>query len=154
MNDSILSILDTIEHIQMVQAYLGQIVEELHARAIVHDRSKLQEPELTGYQGLSEAVKGLQYGTDEYRAAFAPFKETIQRHYAKNDHHPEHFQDNEVRRMHLLQVIEMLADWKAGSMRNSESLLPSLDVSFKRFGIDANSHLAWLIRNTVLHLDW
>ena len=58
MNDSILSILDTIEHIQMVQAYLGQIVEELHARAIVHDRSKLQEPELTGYQGLSEAVKG------------------------------------------------------------------------------------------------
>ena len=59
-----------------------------------------------------------------------------------------------MRRMHLLQVIEMLADWKAGSMRNSESLLPSLDVSFKRFGIDANSHLAWLIRNTVLHLDW
>lgn len=142
---------DTVSHIRLVQSKLRIIVEFLLLRAELHDVSKLNEPELSGYEGLSEAVKGLQYGTDEYRAAFEPFKAIIKHHYEYNDHHPEHFAGG-VKEMNLLQIVEMAADWKAASMRNSDTLKPTLEASFKRFGID--DQLAEIIRNTVEALDW
>lgn len=145
------TLLDTIDHIRKVQTYLMQLVIELHSRALLHDSSKLMPPELEGYAGLSDAVRGLKYGTEEYRAAFAPFKSIIQHHYEANDHHPEHFAGG-VSEMNLLQIVEMVADWKAASMRNSKTLTETLDASFQRFGIDAQ--LAAVIRNTATFLDW
>lgn len=152
MNSREASLFDTIDHIQKVQWYLAQIIENLQSRALMHDKSKLMPPELDGYAGLADAVKGFPYGTDEYRAAFEPFKKIIRHHYDANDHHPEHFQDNDIRRMNLLQVVEMVTDWKAASTRRDDTLLKSLDVSFKRFGID--DQLAWIIRNTINDLEW
>jgi hypothetical protein len=146
------SILDTIDHIQKVQRYLGIMIAELIFRSHSHDASKLMPPELDGYAGLSDAVRGLQYGTDEYRAAFAPFKGIIKHHYEANDHHPEHFPDSDISKMNLLQIIEMIADWKAASTRNNSTLMDSLDVSFKRFGID--EQLAAIVRNTVEAVEW
>ena len=144
-------LLDTIDHIQKVQLYLQQIIDDLQSRLLVHDRSKLLPPELDGYAGLSDAVRGLKYGTDEYKAAFEPFKIIIKHHYEANDHHPEHFQSG-VAGMDMLQIIEMVADWKAASTRSSDALTPSLDASFKRFGID--DQLGLIIRNTVTVLGW
>jgi len=80
---------DTREHIARVQVNIDQAVENLAERAIAHDLSKLEEPELSGYEGLSQALKGLTYGTPEHRAAFAPYKEIIQHHYASNRHHQQ-----------------------------------------------------------------
>lgn len=145
------SILDTVAHIRLVQLYLNSIAQHLMTRAEMHDESKLQEPELSGYAGLAGAVSGLKYGTEEHRAAFAPFKEVIAHHYSVNDHHPEYF-GGDVNKMNLLQLTEMLCDWKAASRRNDPSLLPSLEVSIKRFGIDPQ--LASIIRNTIATLDW
>lgn len=143
--------LDAIDHIRKVQTYLMQLVIELHSRALLHDSSKLMPLELDGYAGLSDAVRGLKYGTEEYRAAFEPFKPIIQHHYEANDHHPEHFQGG-ISEMNLLQLVEMIADWKAASTRNSKTLAETLDASFKRFGID--DQLAAIIRNTVASLEW
>lgn len=151
MNAREAHVLDTIDHIQKVQLYLQQIIDDLQKRLLVHDRSKLLPPEIDGYAGLKDAVNGLKYGTDEYRAAFEPFKSIIARHYAYNDHHPEHFNEG-IKEMSLLQIVEMLADWKAASTRNSTELAPSLLASFQRFGID--EQLAVVIRNTVEDLDW
>lgn len=151
MNSRESSILDTIDHIQKVQLYLAQMVDDLQNRAMAHDRSKLLPPELDGYAGLSDAVRGLTYGTDEYRAAFEPFKAIIKHHYLHNDHHPEHFQAG-IADMDLIRILEMLADWKAASTRNSDTLAPSLEASFKRFGID--EQLALVIRNTIAVLGW
>jgi len=151
MNSRESSILDTIDHIFKVQQYLTQLAMDLQSRAILHDHSKLVPPELDGYAGLTDAVRGLQYGTDEYRAAFEPFKAIIKVHYLHNDHHPEHFQAGIVD-MSLSQIIEMLADWKAASTRNSTTLKDSLEVSIKRFGID--EQLAQIIRNTIDDLGW
>lgn len=151
MNNREASILDTIDHIREVQLCLAQMIDDLQNRSLAHDKSKLMPPELDGYAGLSDAVKGLKYGTDEYRAAFAPFNVIIKHHYGANDHHPEHFQAG-INDMDLLQIVEMICDWKAASTRNSESLTPSLEANFKRFGID--EQLALIIRNTVTVLGW
>ncbi len=151
MNGREAHVLDTIDHIQKVQLYLQQMIDDLQNRLLVHDRSKLLPPEMEGYAGLKNALAGLTYGTDEYRAAFEPFKAVIQHHYEANDHHPEHFA-NGIDGMDLLQIIEMVTDWKAASTRNSESLTPSLEASFKRFNI--SEQLALIIRNTVAVLEW
>lgn len=142
---------DARDHIAKVEGYLSLCADLLRIRAITHDASKLEEPELSGYAGLSDALKGLEYGTPEYRAAFEPFKEVIKHHYAANDHHPEYHADG-VNAMNLLQIIEMLCDWRAASQRSNGNFEDSITVSCKRFGIDAQ--LESILRNTASHLGW
>jgi hypothetical protein len=143
---------DAIEHIEKVQFHLDRCATDLDARVILHDASKLEEPELSGYAGLAEAVKDLKYGTPEYRAAFQPFKAIIQHHYAANDHHPEHFGAG-VDGMNLLQIIEMLCDWKAASERfGGGDFAESLKVSVARFEIEPQ--LENILRNTAKYLGW
>jgi hypothetical protein len=142
---------DTREHIARVQVNIDQAVENLAERAIAHDLSKLEEPELSGYEGLSQALKGLTYGTPEHRAAFAPYKEIIQHHYASNRHHPEHWQMG-VTDMSLLDIIEMLADWKAANDRNGGDFGHSIQVSVNRFRISEQLHA--ILINTAKELGW
>jgi len=151
IEEKITSALDTIIHISAVQGFMLKIINLLGSRMVNHDTSKLQEPELSGYAGLSQALKGLSYGSPEYRAAFAPFKETIKHHYKNNDHHPEFF-NNGIADMDITQFVEMLCDWKAASTRNAGSLGDTIDKSIERFGIDAQ--LASIIKNTIRNLGW
>jgi hypothetical protein len=148
MNDSTK---DTNDHIAKVEGYLSLIADLLRIRATVHDASKLQEPELSGYAGLSEALKGLTYGTPEHRAAFAPFKDIIKHHYAHNSHHPEHYPGG-INDMSLLDVVEMLCDWKAASERNGGDFGASIKISCQRFGIDPQIGL--IFANTAKDLGW
>lgn len=145
------SLQDTQNHIAKVEGYLSLCADLLRIRATNHDASKLQEPELSGYAGMSDALKGLTYGTPEHRAAFAPFKEIIKHHYENNSHHPEHW-PNGVADMSLLDVIEMLCDWRAASERGGGDFSESVAVSVKRFGID--EQLASILMNTAREIGW
>lgn len=142
---------DTLDHIAKVEGYLSLIADLLRIRAATHDASKLEEPELSGYAGLSDALKGLTYSTPEHRAAFAPFKPIIKHHYEHNSHHPEHWPEG-VDNMSLLDVIEMTADWKAASERGNGDFTESIRVSVERFKIDAQ--LANILINTAIELGW
>lgn len=143
--------IDTINHIGKVQSNLSKVIYNLNDRKDMHDRSKLEEPELSGYEGLTQALKGLTYGTPEHRAAFAPYKEIIQHHYASNRHHPEHWQMG-VTDMSLLDIIEMLADWKAANDRNGGDFGHSIQVSVSRFRISEQLHA--ILINTAKELGW
>lgn len=143
--------IDTINHIGKVQSNLSKAIYNLNDRKDMHDRSKLEEPELSGYEGLTQALKGLTYGTPEHRAAFAPFKEIIQHHYASNQHHPEHWHLG-VTDMSLLDIIEMLADWKAANDRNNGDFGHSIQVSVSRFNISEQLHA--ILINTAKELGW
>ena len=124
------SLIDTINHIRLVQKFMAEIISRLEKRLLLHDDSKLNEPELSGYDGLSDAPKGLEYGSTEYRAAF----------------------QNGINDMDLIQIIEMLADWKAASTRNSDTLKTTLDKTLERFGV--NDQLALIIRTIADTLWW
>jgi len=152
MTSSLLkSVQDTRKHIARVEGYLSLCADLLRGRAARHDASKLQEPELSGYAGLSDALQGLQYGTPEHRAAFAPFKAIIQHHYEHNSHHPEYWPDG-VDDMSLLDVIEMLCDWKAASERGNGDFAESIRVSMERFKI--SDQLAAILLNTATEIGW
>lgn len=143
---------DTLRHIGKVQARIGEVVSALRRRGYAHDASKLEEPEKSGYDQLTTQLATVEYGTDAYRAALDEARETIRHHYAANSHHPEHWL-NGVAGMSLLDVIEMVADWRAASERTSQgSIAQSLAHNKERFGID--DQLFSILENTVRELGW
>ena len=143
---------DTLDHINKVQVRIAEVQAALDERASIHDRSKLQEPEKSGYDVLTFKLAELTYGSDEYRTALTEAKPIIDHHYAHNSHHPEHWA-NGIAGMSLLDVVEMLCDWKAASERTKQgSIAASLTHNKQRFGID--DQLAQILENTVKELGW
>lgn len=143
---------DTLRHIDKVQARLLEVQHRLVQRSVMHDASKLQEPEKSGYDQLTTRLADVEYGSDAYRTALEEAKPIIQHHYAANSHHPEHW-PNGIAGMSLLDVIEMVADWKAASERTKQgSIAQSLTHNKERFGID--DQLYAVIENTVRELGW
>lgn len=140
-------IADTATHKEEVSTNLHVFVKELLDRADTHDDSKLQEPELTGYAQLGVSLSGLEYGSEEYRKNLAALKSTIDHHYANNRHHPEHW-PNGINGMTLIDLLEMLADWKAATKRNKNgNLRKSIEINGTRFKMTAQ--LRQILENTV-----
>ena len=60
-------------------------------------------------------------------------KPALDIHYANNRHHPEHFPKG-IRGMDLLDLLEMICDWKASSERHADgNIFNSIEVNQKRF---------------------
>lgn len=143
---------DTLEHIENVATFLGKFAGELAKRAIEHDASKLVSPEKEAYDVLTPRLKGLTYGSEEYRDSLRKMKPAIQHHYANNSHHPEHY-ENGVAGFDLLDLVEMLCDWKAASLRHADGdILASIEHNVGRFNLDPQ--LASILKNTVLRMGW
>lgn len=143
---------DTKAHIQKVQNNMHHAINMLGKRAHFHDASKLQEPEKSGFDAMMGRLSNAVYGSDDYKAALAEGKPTIEHHYKVNDHHPEHW-PNGINDMSLLSILEMLCDWKAASERTKQgSIQQSLPINKERFGID--NQLYQILENTVKELGW
>ena len=143
---------DTEKHIKTVQDFLGIVIGLLVGRSLDHDKSKLQEPEKSMYDEFTPKLRAMTYGSDEYKQTLKDMGKELEHHYILNSHHPEHYTTG-VNGMSLLDIIEMLADWKAAGMRHANgSMMQSLEVNKKRFGI--SDQLFEIIQNTVKELGW
>jgi hypothetical protein len=143
---------DTALHILNVAKQLEEIIDNLDARRRAHDKSKLQEPEKSMYDEFTPKLRDSTYGSDEYKGFLKDMGAALQHHYANNSHHPEHY-PNGINGMSLLDVIEMLADWKAATSRHADGdIQKSLEINKARFGI--SDQLAEMLANTVKELGW
>ena len=143
---------DTMQHIATVQRFGLEVVINLAHRLHVHDASKLTAPEKPIFDEFTPKLSGITYGSDEYKAYLAAMGEALQHHYAANTHHPEHYAAG-IDGMSLLDLIEMLADWKAATMRHADGdLAKSIEINQARFGI--NDQLRRVFENTVRELRW
>lgn len=143
---------DTEAHIYRVRELLNEIRDNLAHRGAVHDASKLESPEKEVFDEMTPMLKELTYGSDEYKEALAKMKPALEHHYAKNSHHPEHYKGG-VDDMTLLDVIEMLCDWKAAGERHKDgSLEESLKKNKVRFKIGKELH--GILENTAKELGW
>jgi len=125
---------ETLKHIRRVQQLLQDVAASLLERARVHDASKLREPEASVFDEYTSKLKGMTYGSDEYRECLAGMKPALDHHYAANSHHPEHWAGG-IRDMSLLDLIEMFVDWKAATERHHDGdLEKSIELNQKRFG--------------------
>lgn len=143
---------DTWAHINTVQKLLMEIIIRLHGRALKHDQSKLMVPEVQLFNEMTSKLAKMTYGSKEYTESLAQLKPALDHHYAKNTHHPEHYEDG-VNDMDLIDIVEMLADWKAATMRHDDgNIMKSLKHNMQRFRIDAQ--LFRILENTIARLGW
>jgi hypothetical protein len=144
--------LDTYEHIGEVRQRLLAVAHDLIDRASRHDASKLVEPELSVFDEYTPKLRNSTYGSDEYKSFLEGMGEGLQHHYAVNDHHPEHHASG-VADMDLVQVIEMLVDWKAATLRHADGdLRRSIEQNANRFGY--GDEFQRLLLNTAEHFGW
>jgi len=128
------TIVETTKHISRVQDLITQCIKHLVSRSSLHDQSKLEEPELTGFATMTAQLKDIEYMSPEYKAAMDAAKPTIEHHYKNNRHHPE-YHPNGIHDMNLVDLIEMLCDWKAAGERHKNGdIIKSIELNQKRFG--------------------
>lgn len=143
---------DTKAHIQRVNELLSSFGEELNERGKLHDQSKLQDPEKAIFDKVTPALKELTYGSDEYKKQLGTMKEALDNHYANNRHHPE-YHENGVEDMNLIDIVEMLIDWKSATERHDDGCIrKSLDINEKRFNI--SPQLKKILLNTIDYMDF
>ncbi len=152
MTDSESSLLATLQHSRRVDELLLQMVSEIQGRITKHDLSKMEEPELAIFDVYSPKLKNSTYGSDEYKGFLAEMRVALEHHYANNRHHPEHF-PNGVDGMTLVDLVEMLSDWKAATERHADGDLErSLEIQRERFGL--THQLVSILRNTAKEAGW
>jgi hypothetical protein len=143
---------DTVRHRARVQALMGELTWLLDVRAAEHDLSKTQSPEVEAFNAVTDQLAGLEYGSQEYKDALRDLGPALQHHYAHNRHHPEAHADG-INGMTLLDLVELICDWKAASERHATgSMEQSLAVNAERFGI--SPQLARILANTVAAMGW
>lgn len=143
---------DTLIHSQRVGELMVQLIKEALDRSTCHDRSKALPPEVETFDRVTPLLKNLTYGSEEYKQALADMGPALAHHYANNAHHPEH-RPGGVNDMTLVDLIEMLADWRAATERHVDGDLgKSLDINRQRFKID--DQLFLVLRNTAIHFGW
>lgn len=172
---------ETWEHIDNVMRLLARMQFELSRRMFTHDRSKLSAPEVDTFTKFTPKLKGSTYGSHEYNQFLVDMKPALDHHYAHNRHHPEHlgkyFECNgcfkkygefpnrcyvcgysqytkkaTVNQMNLIDILEMLCDWKAASMRHDDGdINRSIEINAKRF--DLSTQLISILKNTIPLLD-
>ena len=140
---------ETRRHIDTVRLLLDKISLAFKDRALEHDKSKLHSPEREIFEIYTEKLKGTTYGSDEYKQFLKEMKPALDHHYSNNRHHPEHFtltvaddfqyheqgKKNTICCMTLIDIIEMLCDWRAATERHADGdILKSIEINQKRFG--------------------
>ena len=142
---------ETLTHIANVRKFLDLAVVELLKRAERHDHTKLEPPELPVFVEYTPKLAQCAYGSDAYQSYLAAMQPALEHHYAHNRHHPEHFA-NGLAGMNLIDLLEMLCDWKAAALRHQDGdLRKSLAISKSRFQM--SEQLASILENTVKFLD-
>lgn len=138
---------DTVKHINKVRDYISQCIIELDDRATNHDRDKIDDStEKALFDKYTPKLANCTYGSDEYKSFLDGLKPALDRHYANNRHHPEHF-ENGIQGMNLIDLLEMLCDWKAASERHADgNIFKSIEINQKRFGY--SDDLKAILRNT------
>ena len=143
--------IETFKHIENVRKYIKFFTDKLTTRGIEHDRLKLKSPEVEIFTEYTPKLASVTYDSEEYADLLKEMDVALQHHYANYRHHPEHFTKG-INDMNLIDIVEMLCDWKASSMRQHDgNLLKSIETNAQRFGI--NGQLKQIFINTAKLFD-
>jgi len=141
-----------MRHIETVRNYLNSIIGTLIYRQEHHDQTKLESPEVEIFEVYTPKLRDCTYGSDEYRQYMKEMKVAIDHHNSNNMHHPEYYDDG-IHGMNLIDLIEMLCDWKAASLRHNDGdLMKSIEINQKRFGY--SDELKGILINTAEYLNY
>ena len=136
----------TTKHKFWVAWYLFKFSMNLFWRAVFHDISKYYPSEAKGFIKTIHKLKNSTYGSDEYRRLLRQIKPNIDLHYKRHSHHPEHYGDEGIDGMSLVDIVEMWCDWQAAVRRHKDGdIEKSIETNRKRFEI--NNQLVNILYN-------
>lgn len=142
---------ETQKHIELVRKFIRLFTDKLTTRGVDHDKLKLKSPEVEIFTEFTPKLADTTYGTEEYNSFLQEMKPALDHHYANYRHHPEHFVDG-VNDMNLIDLVEMICDWKASTLRHNDgNLLKSIEVNAKRF--EMSEQLTKILVNTAKLFD-
>lgn len=141
---------ETQSHVDRVQDLASTFAGLLCDRAAVHDNTKFLPPEREEFILRTQHLKGLDYGSAEYKEQLKLMEPALKHHYQCNHHHPEHY-ENGIDGMTLIDLVEMFCDWIAASERHeSGDIFKSIEYNTERFGL--SEQLASVLRNTAMRV--
>lgn len=148
MNDKINFFLyETHKHIKRVRYFLDIFITDIIKRGQEHDNSKIEEPELSLFAEHHHKFKDVVYGTDEYKKLMENIKVAVNYHHSKNRHHPEYW-SNGIEDMTLVDLIEMISDWRAAIEKNKDGdIQRSLEINSKKYNM--SPQLKKILENTI-----
>lgn len=136
----------TLRHIETVRNYLNLCIRELLERQEKHDQSKLESPECEMFEVFTHRLRSMTYGSQEYKDCLTEMGDALKHHYKNNRHHPEHFQGG-ICEMTLIDLLEMLCDWKASGMRHDDGdIMKSIEINRQRFNL--TTQVTLILENT------
>ena len=146
----------TMRHIETVRNFLNAAVRELLHRGEDHDQSKLQAPEVEVFAEYTAKLRNCTYGSEEYKGFLQGMQVALDHHYAANAHHPEYFKgpcvQSPLERMTLIDLLEMLCDWKAATLRHTDGdIFKSIQINQERFGY--SDEVRMILSNTARWLN-
>lgn len=143
---------ETVNHVRRVGGLMLDVVEKLQRRAMRHDDSKFGASEFDAFAVETPKLRGLTYNSPEYHEAKSRLGLALDHHYAVNDHHPQHHTGG-IAAMDMIQLMEMLCDWKAATERHADgSLERSIEQNADRFGYGAETKR--LLMLTAERMGW
>jgi hypothetical protein len=143
---------DAILHVSEVQENLEIVASILKQKGFAHDRTKFHELEFEAFVSTRDRFKKANYGSPEYQALVEEIKPAVDHHYQNNRHHTG-FHENGIDDMNLIDIIEMICDWKAAERRSPDKKLKdTLEYAKNKYKID--TQLFKIIENTLNELGW
>lgn len=137
----------TKRHINKVSSLCGTIAMDIIKRGQNHDKSKFYSPEWQYFREHDYELKNLEYGKQSYFDSIEKLKPAIEHHRSINSHHPEYY-ENGINDMDLVDLVEMICDWKAATERCLDgNIYESLLINKEKYGID--DQLYNILLNTV-----
>lgn len=134
-------------HISRVRRHIDIFIQLLIRRAENHDKSKLEEPELSWWKEMDKEPR-YPYGSEEYKQKIKRWNKVFKHHYQYNRHHPEHYEYG-VSEMTLIDIVEMMCDWLG--YKDTTTVTEALKVCDEQMArYDISEELRQIIFNTLL----
>lgn len=134
-------------HISRVRRHINTFIQLLIRRAEKHDKSKLEEPELSWWKEMDKEPR-YPYGSEEYKQKIKRCNKVFKHHYQYNRHHPEHYEYG-VSEMTLIDIVEMMCDWLG--YKDTTTVTEALKVCDEQMArYDISEELRQIIFNTLL----
>lgn len=141
---------ETFRHIERVRNLLNDFCVHLLKRGELHDQTKMENPEVEIFTEFTPKLANCTYGSEEYNNYLKEMSVALEHHYANNSHHPEQHK-NGINDMTLVDLVEMLLDWKSASERHNDgNIKKSIEINARRF--EMSPQLVKIFENTVKYL--
>lgn len=137
------------EHRDRVAKYLNRFACQLIGRGDIHDNSKFGPQEFPLYANAIDDFEKYPFGSEGYLKVKESIASATAHHFKYNRHHPEHHA-NGFDDMDLVDLMEMICDWKAATLNHPEApgdMRRSLEFAIKKYNI--SPQLAKILENTI-----